>query len=923
MDSERWKKVEEVFEAAADRPEGERAAYLDAACSGDAGLRREVEELLAHRQPTGALISTLFLDGAKLLRREARVGAEDDDARFLPGDVLAERYRVVGALGRGGMGEVWRADDLKLKQAVALKFLPEKLSKDAEMLGRFHREVRTARRVSHPNVCRVFDIGETGGSHFLSMEYIDGEDLSSLLRRIGRLPEDKAVEVARQICAGLAAAHDEGVLHRDLKPANVMIDGRGRARITDFGLAGLADEITGRDISSGTPAYMAPEQLTGKEVSARSDIYSLGLLLYEVFTGRKAFDAPSLDELIRQRETSAPPSISSFIKDVDPVVERVIQRCLESDPSKRPASALQVAAALPGGDPLAAALAAGETPSPEMVAATPREGVLRPAVAVALLASVLVMFAATVMLADRIELYRFVPLEKSPDVLRERAREVAGRFGYASPAADEADGFGLDPKALDYIEANDPSPDRWEKLKTGRPPAIGFWHRGSPRQLVPSSLGAVWWDDPAPIIAGMTTVYLDTRGRLLHFYGVPPQVEEPRGEAEEARGADWAAMLREAGLEPSALKAVESQWAPLYLSDARAAWEGVYPENPAIPIRVEAAAYRGRPVYFEIVHPWDTPARQEEERPTAGRQTLGILIFGLLALGMVGSALLARRNLRLGRGDRKGAARIAACGFAVGMLLNLSRSHHTPTPDEFFVIINCLAWSIFTALFWWLLYLSVEPFVRRRWPHRIISWTRLVGGDWRDPLVGRDVLVGALAGLTVLVFSTLLARTDWLGGGGPFRPVWQDSSSWLGLSYFGVAFAHQFRTPLVVSLFFIFIMLVLSFPFRRGRAGAFAVWLIITVVWGLIGGATLNAWVGATLAAAILTFVVHRYGLLAMFAAQVFIHHLIFFPTTSDLTAWWAAGFALDLFILLAVIALAFRQSLGGQPLLGRAFPDD
>ena len=137
------------------------------------------------------------------------------------------------------------------------------------------------------------------------MEYIDGEDLSSLLRRIGRLPEDKAVEVARQICAGLGAAHDEGVLHRDLKPANVMIDGRGRARITDFGLAGLADEITGRDISSGTPAYMAPEQLTGKEVSARSDIYSLGLVLYEVFTGRKAFDAPSLDELIRQRETSA------------------------------------------------------------------------------------------------------------------------------------------------------------------------------------------------------------------------------------------------------------------------------------------------------------------------------------------------------------------------------------------------------------------------------------------------------------------------------------------------------------------------------------------------------------------------------------------------------------------------------------------
>src|SRR5919107_606805 len=173
MTPKRWQQIEEIFEAAAERDPPERSAFLDA-------------------------------------------------ARFIPGTVLAGRYRLVGQLGRGGMGEVYRADDLKLGQPVALKFLPARLSKDAAMLERFHREVRTARKVSHPNVCRVFDIGEAAGQHFLSMEYIDGEDLSSLLRRIGRLPEDKAVEVARQICAGLAAAHDEGVLHRDLKPANVM-----------------------------------------------------------------------------------------------------------------------------------------------------------------------------------------------------------------------------------------------------------------------------------------------------------------------------------------------------------------------------------------------------------------------------------------------------------------------------------------------------------------------------------------------------------------------------------------------------------------------------------------------------------------------------------------------------------------------------
>ncbi|MGH9315508.1 MAG: serine/threonine-protein kinase, partial [Thermoanaerobaculia bacterium] len=155
-----------------------------------------------------------------------------DTGGFAPGAVLAERYRIIGLVGRGGMGEVYRADDLKLGQPVALKFLPRKLSGERTWIERFYAEVRHARQISHPNVCRVYDVGEIEGRHFLSMEYVDGEDLASLLRRIGRLPGDKAVEIARQLCAGLAAAHELGVFHRDLKPYNVMLDGRGRARIT-------------------------------------------------------------------------------------------------------------------------------------------------------------------------------------------------------------------------------------------------------------------------------------------------------------------------------------------------------------------------------------------------------------------------------------------------------------------------------------------------------------------------------------------------------------------------------------------------------------------------------------------------------------------------------------------------------------------
>src|SRR6185369_5473714 len=144
----------------------------------------------------------------------------EDEGRFVPGTLLGGRYRIIGLLGRGGMGEVYRATDLTLGQSVAIKFLPETTSRDERALARFHNEVRIARQVSHPNVCRVYDIGETEGLVYLTMEYVDGEDLGSLLRRIGRLPQDKAIEIARQLCAGLSAAHDEGVLHRDIKPAN-------------------------------------------------------------------------------------------------------------------------------------------------------------------------------------------------------------------------------------------------------------------------------------------------------------------------------------------------------------------------------------------------------------------------------------------------------------------------------------------------------------------------------------------------------------------------------------------------------------------------------------------------------------------------------------------------------------------------------
>ena len=406
-----------------------------------------------------------------------------NEGRFLPGRLLAGRYRIIALLGKGGMGEVYRADDLTLGQPIALKFLPDEAARDQGLLDRFKNEVRIARRVSHPNVCRVYDLGSVDGQTFFTMEYIDGEDLASLLRRIGRLPQDKALDIARQLCAGLSAAHTKGVLHRDLKPANIMLDGRGQVVITDFGLAGVAEQIQGTDVRSGTPAYMAPEQLAGKEVSARSDIYSLGLVLYEIFTGKRAFSDKSRvsSRDVGDRTPSRP---STVVKDLDPVIERVILRCLEIEPSARPANVLSVAAALPGGDPLAAALAAGETPSPQMVAASGETAGLRPRAAVACLTAVLLALGLVIFLSAHYSALGKMRLELTPEVLRQKARETIARLGYPDRPADSAFDLNYDSDFQGYVEKNDKPHPNWNAVLAARPSLLRFWYRQSPDDLM-------------------------------------------------------------------------------------------------------------------------------------------------------------------------------------------------------------------------------------------------------------------------------------------------------------------------------------------------------------------------------------------------------------------------------------------------------
>jgi hypothetical protein len=829
------------------------------------------------------------------------------------------------------MGEVYRAEDLKLGQTVALKFLPRSLAQTEHALERFTREVRLARQVSHPNVCRVFDIGEVvdigdGGKKtehtFLTMEFVDGEDLASLMARIGRLPPDKALEIARQTCAGLAAAHEHGIIHRDLKPANIMLDGRGHVRITDFGLAGLAAEIAGADACAGTPAYMSPEQFAGGEVTPKSDLYSLGLVLYEIFTGKRPFDASTIEEMARLREKNAPTLPSQYVKELDPLIERVILRCIEKDPGKRPASALQVAAALPGGDPLAAALAAGETPSPEMVAASGQTEGLRPAIAWALLAGIVVLVIAAILLSSRVMLYRRVPLEIPPDALAQHALEILRSAGYSEPPADTAMGFYEGNDFLRYIAEHDKSKTRWDHLDTG---AFVFWYRGSPQPLAAGNvfsnapiLGSVWTDDPPLDVSGMTLVRLNPLGRLTQFIAVPPQVEKPAG---AASSPDWASLFSAAGLDPSNWPPAQPMWTPPTDSDARAAWTGSLDERPDIPMRIEAAAYRGKPVYFELIGPWTRPERMRPYQRTAGeRAALAILIVLSLSMLVVG-VILARRNLRLGRGDRRGASRLADFVFAAWAVAWFFGAHHIPNGDEVALFVTFLGSGLVFSSFIWVLYIALEPYVRRRWPATLVSWSRLLEKGFRDPLVGRDVLAGCLVGAyATVLFRLMWFVSSWLGYPPPqpeSGPAWQ----FLGARTIIAAISNNMIVSLFIALAFLFVLFLFRVLLRKDWAAGVAFVLFFSVFFAVPTTAVsfAIALVGLLILNGGAVFLLIRLGLLAQLAA--FVLQFCFlenFPLTPHGSAWYSGVSLVGILLMAAIAFFAFYTSLGSRPVFGR-----
>ncbi len=418
-----------------------------------------------------------------------------------------------------------------------------------------------------------------------------------------------------------------------------------------------------------------------------------------------------------------------------------------------------VSAALPGGDPLAAALAAGETPSPQLVAAAGETTGLPVRTALLSLTFALLGLIAVYWISSRTSGLSQMDLPyKSRSAGATGARFCAPGWIFLCPA-DSASGFSFDDDYLEHLDhAGGRHPD-WDKVLRNRPSVLHYWQRQSPDYLVPANLlksslliaGVATLDDPPPTLSGMVAVSLDPQGRLARFDAVPPQKDTA---AVPSQPYDWSAMFNMAGLDMTQFHSTQPIWNSLGASDQQAAWTGVWP-GTTLPLRVEAGSWRGKPVFFRLISDWTKPDRMPSSDSSQSK-ALEILLTVFLLLLLGTAVWLARRNYLQDKSDQRGALRLGLLIFVLQMLVWIFIGHFVPGVGSFAMFVLAACGAVFLAAIFYTVYLALEPYVRRHWPRAIISWSRLMAGRIRDPLVGRDVLFGVMLGVSwSLIFSIL------------------------------------------------------------------------------------------------------------------------------------------------------------------------
>jgi serine/threonine-protein kinase len=703
-----------------------------------------------------------------------------------------------------------------------------------------------------------------------------------------------------------------------LKPANIMLDGRGRAHITDFGLAvTFAQKAVGE--IAGTPAYMAPEQVSGGPVTPQAVLFSLGLILYELFTGARLFKVASVEER-RQREPAADLLVRSGIgRQVEPSVEALILECLQESPVKRPASARSVATRLPGGgDPLEAALAAGETPSPGMVAAAGATRGLRREVAWACFALTAVgLFFVALQIKDMM-LYRQAPLVKPPDALVDRAQQILSTFGYNESPSDAAHWFvasrGYDDLARQRSGEYRIIGRAGNAREFGRADVL-FVYRQSPQYLVSENVfGVVLYREPPADRPGMADVVLDRVGQLVRFTGVPtaPAALHPPLDV-----FNWSVAFAEAGINSTEFKRTEPTWASPATYDTLIAWEGARRDRPTERVRITAATWQGRPVLFDVDTPNPASTPVIASSPTSVRTISELTLLVLTLAALAGSTILARRNVRQGRWDRSGALKVGSYVLGLSMTSGLLRAHHVPSlQNEYLLFLKVGGLSLFNAGSLFLIYAAFEPFVRRRLPLVLTSWARVLAGRLRDPLVGRDVLAGALIAVgAILLRESEFIVCRWLQLSPPV-PL-SSPLDGLGSAREVVALALFVHVnALQVALGWLLILLLLRLVFRSDGLTIVISMLVMAPLTTLPGNHLPLEFCIGSLITALSLYGLMRFGLLTLVVELSFSSTLIFLPISLDPADWYQARSVLALIVLVAIAAhAAYTAQLGGTVL--------
>ncbi len=917
MTPQRHQQIKRLFLAAVELAPEEAQSFLDHACGQDGELRTEVQSLLDHHRTQTLLSAAKATESASPIRTTVRSAIEDQFSFASaepvspprpPGTMIAGRYQLVSPLGRGGMSVVYRAEDIELAHPIALKFLSPSLQENPAALELLRREVRIARQITHPNVVRIFDLGTSDGESFISMEFVAGEDLESLVRRVGPLPSVKVLQIARQLAAGLAAAHEAGVLHRDLKPANVMIDGSGNVRILDFGIAAPLDDEQALARLSGTPGFLAPELLAGQKPSLQSDLYAWGLVIYFAATGKLPPAPQSGDSRLQTELPSLPES--------EEKLATCIQWCLQPDPARRPSSAYSLLATL--GDPLDEAVQAGEMPSPELVTAAMS---WRPSLRLlnGLLAAGLVLLLVITLLADHTLFLPRCGLIKSPDALRDIAQKILAEVGHPAPSTPVLTGITLDSDCLKYIRAHPELSAPWQGVAAGELPAVSFWYRQGDTHLPRPDLFGTSDEPSQPLVPGFASVKLDGRGKLL-------SLEVPTVASRDSSPNDhisWSRLFELAGLPFADFRTVPTERFPPLFADTVQSWQGPFALDAQERVVVTAGSLQDRVTYFNVAHPWQLNANAASSSNQSSRFVAARTAIWLAAIAA--AAVLVWRHASQGHADWRGAWRVTACVLILGFLDWLCGSRHNFMPiREITAAFQWLIAIVFCGSATGLAWLAVEPAARRWWPWSIITIRRLLEGRLKDRAIWADVLLGLVAGLFAVCLRQVCTLSNHLfsipvSGLNDFDPS-QNLLDHFGLRYKVAVIVSALLMAVIDSLLMLALLVAFKRVLKSTVVSAVLIVLLLTAL-SILGRGLLSPidWLARALLLSIAWALLLRYGLLATITALTTFYAVNNSPLTLDPSRWYAPAGFLIVATAAALLFLAWRLARGAATHNSRA----